>query len=149
MKKLKGFTLIECLIAMFILGVSSLLLAQGYSQLMKMTSRNNLINTSISQQMADAETHIDDTAGTKAKMLQDKAELKVKLMSAGVTEDGEIVSGSIPTRSYDPSNSDYKTTVKVYEVKAYKPYKAGATDNQYEHSESKEGTEMRYIYFHE
>lgn len=54
-KKLKGFSLIECIIAMFILAVSSLLLVQAYTQLVKVTRESYTRYNSIGRQMEDAE----------------------------------------------------------------------------------------------
>ncbi len=129
--KVKGFTLIECLIAMFILGISSLLLAQGYTQLMNVTNRSTRITSSIGQQMKDAEAGTDDTTYSK-KLRED--EMKIKLCE---------VSGSdtVESRSYD-AKGEYVTSMSVWEVKAYK-----YNGNNYE-DESIDGSEMRYVYFH-
>lgn len=55
MKKFKGFTLIECLIALAILGIASLTMAQIYAGISKINRNNHLVNTSLSYQMQIAE----------------------------------------------------------------------------------------------
>ena len=55
-RKLKGFTLIECLIALLVLAVSSLLLVQAYTQLVTATQENYTMYNSIGRQMSDAES---------------------------------------------------------------------------------------------
>ena len=49
--KIKGFTLIECLIALAILGIGSLVMAQIYADVSKRNLSNHNINTSLSYQM--------------------------------------------------------------------------------------------------
>lgn len=56
MKNLKGFTLIECLIALAILGIASLTMAQIYAGISKINRNNHLVNTSLSYQMQLAES---------------------------------------------------------------------------------------------
>jgi prepilin-type N-terminal cleavage/methylation domain-containing protein len=51
MKHLKGFTLTECLIALAIIGIASLTLAQMYAGVAKVTRENEFMNISLSQQM--------------------------------------------------------------------------------------------------
>lgn len=50
-RKLKGFTLIECLIALAILGIGSLVMAQIYASVNKNNLSNHNINTSLTYQM--------------------------------------------------------------------------------------------------
>lgn len=56
-KRLKGFTLIECLIALAVLGIASLTMAQIYAGVSKRNKNNNLVNTSLSNQMAYVEKY--------------------------------------------------------------------------------------------
>ena len=157
MKKFKGFTLIECLIAMFILGISSLLLVQGYTQLMRLTTRNNTINVSIGQQMADAEA----AALTNSTLISgsgDESDFEVqKVTDNYMTVELMEISGngaaSADKRDYD-TKMQYSTKMTVYIVSPYKSFNCpdtGSTGQKtYTEAEAnkKDGTEMRYIYFH-
>jgi len=58
-KRLKGFTLVECLIALAILGIASLTMAQIYAGVSKRNKSNNFVNTSLSNQMAYVEKYTD------------------------------------------------------------------------------------------
>ena len=58
--KFKGFTLIECIVALAILGIATLTMAQIYGGVAKVNKNNNEINTSISNQMKYVEKKIDD-----------------------------------------------------------------------------------------
>lgn len=49
-RKLKGFTLIECLIALAILGIASLTMAQIYANVARTNIKNHQSNTSIANQ---------------------------------------------------------------------------------------------------
>ncbi len=157
MKKFKGFTLIECLIAMFILGISSLLLVQGYTQLMRLTTRNNTINVSIGQQMADAEA----AALTNSTLISgsgDESDFEVqKVTDNYMTVELMEISGknaaASDKRDYD-TKMQYSTKMTVYIVSPYKSFNSpdtGSTGQKtYTEAEAnkKDGTEMRYIYFH-
>lgn len=61
-KHFKGFTLIECLIALAILGIASLTMAQIYASVAKRNRNNQLLNTSISNQMAYVEKYTGSEA---------------------------------------------------------------------------------------
>ncbi|MGN1137314.1 MAG: type II secretion system protein J [Oscillospiraceae bacterium] len=50
-KKIKGFTLVECLIALAILGIGSLIMAQIYANVSRINLSNHNVNTSLSYQM--------------------------------------------------------------------------------------------------
>ncbi len=58
-KHFKGFTLIECLIALAILGIASLTMAQIYAGVSRRNRSNQLVNTSLSNQMAYVEKYTD------------------------------------------------------------------------------------------
>ncbi len=58
--KFKGFTLVECIVALAILGIASLTMAQIYGSVAKVNKDNHEINTSISNQMKYVEKRIDD-----------------------------------------------------------------------------------------
>lgn len=56
-KNFKGFTLIECLIALAILGIASLTMAQIYAGVSKRNRNNQIMNTSLSNQMSYVERY--------------------------------------------------------------------------------------------
>ncbi len=63
-KHIKGFTLIECLVALAVLGVASLTMAQIYASVARRNMNNHLVNTSLSNQMAYVEKYTDSEAVT-------------------------------------------------------------------------------------
>lgn len=58
-KNFKGFTLIECLVALGILGIASLTMAQIYATVARRNTMNHIVNTSLSNQMAYVEKYTD------------------------------------------------------------------------------------------
>lgn len=141
-RKFKGFTLIECLVAMAILGVASMLLVQAYTQLMRVTVMNDTINYSISQQMANAEKPGDSGESNTAYKVRGDEDLKL--------------TATIPNA---PSENQYKRTytckVDVYCVKPYANTNGSAGQHRNYASESGSesisndlGEDIRYIYFH-
>lgn len=64
MKKMytKGFTLVECLVSLAILGIASLVMAQIYASVNKMNRNNHNINTSLSYQMKYVEQATESEA---------------------------------------------------------------------------------------
>ena len=61
-KRFKGFTLIECLVALGVLGIASLTMAQIYANVSRRNTMNHLVNTSLSNQMA----YVEKYTGTEA-----------------------------------------------------------------------------------
>lgn len=64
MKKIKGFSLIECIIAIAILGIASLTMAEIYAGVSRTNLDNHLVNTSLSYQMK----MVEQTDSTKDKV---------------------------------------------------------------------------------
>lgn len=62
MRKVKGFTLIECIVALAILGIASLTMAQIYANVSMRNRNNHLVNTSLSNQMEYVEKATDTEA---------------------------------------------------------------------------------------
>ena len=50
-RKFKGFTLVECLVALAILGIASMVMAQIYAGVSRNNKTNHLVNSSLSSQM--------------------------------------------------------------------------------------------------
>ncbi|MGN0674792.1 MAG: type II secretion system protein [Oscillospiraceae bacterium] len=61
-KSFKGFTLIECIVALAILGIASLTMAQIYAGVAKRNRENHVVNTSLSNQMAYVEKYTNTEA---------------------------------------------------------------------------------------
>lgn len=66
-RKFKGFTLIECLVALALLGVASLTMAQIYASVSKMNLKNHQNNTSISNQEQFIETELKEKGAVEIK----------------------------------------------------------------------------------
>ena len=58
-KRFKGFTLIECIVALGVLGIASLTMAQIYANVSTRNKMNHLVNTSLSNQMSYVEKYTD------------------------------------------------------------------------------------------
>ncbi len=58
-KSFKGFTLIECIVALAILGIASLTMAQIYATVSQRNKMNHLVNTSLTNQMRYVEEYTD------------------------------------------------------------------------------------------
>ncbi|MDE5577366.1 MAG: type II secretion system GspH family protein [Oscillospiraceae bacterium] len=66
-RKLKGFTLIECLVALAILGVASLTMAQIYASVARKNMANHTNNTSIAKQMEFIEKELRENGAVEIK----------------------------------------------------------------------------------
>ncbi len=64
--KLKGFTLIECIVALALLGVASLSLVQIYATVCGVNRSNHEVNTSLMYQMQFVENYIGVTDAVEA-----------------------------------------------------------------------------------
>ncbi|MCM1578220.1 MAG: prepilin-type N-terminal cleavage/methylation domain-containing protein [Ruminococcus sp.] len=137
-KRFKGFTLIECLVALAVLGVSSLLLVQAYTQLMKMTNLNHAVYTSIADQMADAEK--GSTANAKELTIPITTEEYNNGQGRNLTIE-RVKRKSDGT--FTTTGQKYVTNVSVYASNAYVNHEMQDADEQ-----EKQGTDVRYIYFH-
>ena len=142
MKKVKGFTLLECLVALAILGIASMLLLQAYTQLMRVTRGNNNITASIGQQMSAAESGTDATL-TAYQVRSD--DFKVTLKSIGT----KTPSTAFPERQpYCNKNENYSQNVTVYAVKAKSVTGADLNNDGSQGEMGQEGADVRYVYFH-
>lgn len=133
-KKFSGFTLIECIVALAVLGVSSLLLVQSYTQLMRVTKMNNSDFNSISEQMAEAEGVVAESSST-VKSLPDQT-IKIKRYVKGAGGSETLFNTGVC------NNYEFNYTMKVYAVKPYK-----SNDDRVAEGTA-ESQDLRYIYFH-
>lgn len=139
-RKLKGFSLIECIIAMFILAISSLLLVQAYTQLVSVTRESYTRYNSIGRQMADAENpssaegKADDV---KSKKIQESKTLTFNVKYPDSTTSKRTINESVSVyvvSPFDMQNQQLPTGVGQGT--------GGAA------STAQSGTESRYMYFH-
>lgn len=141
--RLKAFSLVECIVAMAILGVTSLLICQAYSQMMLITRMNNNMTHSLADQMQDAETKND----SNTKPLSPP----VNINASGHKIDGGETLIIYKLRSTtDPGGAEVATEEQEYYtcVRAYAvyPYVDGVKQ---ESGSSEPGTDVRYVYFHQ
>ena len=64
-RKLKGFTLVECLVALAVLGIASLTMAQIYASVARKNLANHTNNTSIAKQMEFIEKELKDNGAVE------------------------------------------------------------------------------------
>ncbi|MBP1547267.1 MAG: prepilin-type N-terminal cleavage/methylation domain-containing protein [Oscillospiraceae bacterium] len=140
-KRLKGFTLIECLIALLILAVSSLLLVQAYTQLVRATRENYTMYNSIGRQMADAEN--PSYGEGKATDVQSKKIDEVKTITFSVKyPDNSTASGrTISEEVYVYVVSPYDMTGGQLPTGADQGSGSAAAN-------APDGTDTRFLYFH-
>lgn len=140
-KKLKGFTLIECLIALLILAVSSLLLVQAYTQLVRATRENYTMYNSIGRQMADAE---NPTYG----------EGKSDSVKSKKIDEAKTIKFSV--KYPDNTNASGRTIAEEVYVYVVSPYDMSGSQlptgadqgSGTAASNAPDGTDSRFLYFH-
>ncbi len=136
-RKLRGFSLIECIIALFILAISSLLLVQAYTQLVAVTRENYTMYNSIGRQMADAEN--PTSAEGKANDVKSKKIQEAKTLTFTV--------------KYPDSTTAKRTINEEVSVYVVSPFdmegnQLPAGVGQGAGSDAQGGTDSRYLYFH-
>ena len=141
--RLKAFSLVECIVAMAILGVTSLLICQAYSQMMLITRTNNNMTHSLADQMQDAETRND----TNTK------ELSPDVVPDPVRHEfngGDTLIMYKLRKTTDPGGAEVATEEQEYytcvQAFAVYPYVDGVKQ---ESGSSEPGTDIRYVYFHQ
>ncbi|MCD7729957.1 MAG: prepilin-type N-terminal cleavage/methylation domain-containing protein [Oscillospiraceae bacterium] len=98
--KFKGFTLVECLVALAILGIGALVMAEIYANVNRINLDNHLVNTSLSQQMKYVEKYTDSET--------------VKIVY-GTTESGKKPAHKLS----GTSNNNYITIKSNYQSSSY------------------------------
>ena len=134
-RKLRGFTLIECIIAMFILAISSLLLVQAYTQLVSVTRENYTRYNSIGRQMADAEN--PSTADVKAKKIQEAKTLTFNVKYPDSTTVKRTISEEVSVYVVSPFD------MQGNQLPTGAGQGSGSTADN-----AQGGTDSRYLYFH-
>lgn len=110
--KLKGFTLVECLIALAILGLATMTMAQIYGGVAKVNKNNNEINTSISNQMKYVEKQIDDGGVINLKFgNSDDVDPELE-----TDDDGNYTGSQRPPHQYIPNNGGTASYILLTEI---------------------------------
>lgn len=113
-KHIKGFTLIECLIALAVLGIAALTMAQIYAGVARRNRNNQITNTSLSNQMAYVERYTQSES------------VAIYYGSTTNTPDAEAAQGS--TTKKPPHKNTKATNYNYVQIKKVKPIPAGASD---------------------
>lgn len=106
-KQFKGFTLVECLVALAVLGIASLTMAQIYASVAQRNRNNHIVNTSISNQMAYVERYTNSQA--------------VPIYYGSTTEVADNEAKKTSTTKYPPHRKTMSTNynyVKLTKVKS-------------------------------
>lgn len=118
-KRFKGFTLIECLIALAILGIASLTMAQIYASVARRNRSNHLVNTSLSNQMTYVERYTDSQA--------------VSIYYGGgttSTADSHASGDHQPPHAYNSSNSGTNSYIMITRIDSSKSGAASRDQDQ-------------------
>lgn len=136
-KKLKGFTLVECIVAMAIIGVASVMMAQIYSGIAKINRDNAAANRTLNEEMDYVEKQLTEdgdnisctimtnynvsTADAKKKETDDPSKVSVS-QNSSVTfslkvkdSTPSILSGKFS--AIDKANDNVEIGVVVYKAK--------------------------------
>jgi len=81
-RKTKGFSLVECIIAMAILGITSLTIAQVYGAVARMNIRNTTMQVSLEQQMEFVERMRDRDVGTSVRVTNPNATIVLRQLQS-------------------------------------------------------------------
>lgn len=119
MKKVfKGFTLVECIVAMAILGIASLTMAEIYAVVAQRNKQNHFANTSLSNQMAYIEKYTDSetlsvyfggNASNKDAALNSPATLYPPHKQSGISSNGGESAYVQIESNYEHSTDPYGT----------------------------------------
>lgn len=143
-KSVKGFTLIECLVALAILGIASLIMAQIYANVSRINKNNHNINTSLSYQMKYVEEKTNSEAHEILYGGASTADPSTvpPASGGGVSTNNNYVSF---TSSY--SGNTYSCGADIYVLMSRK--QSGAADSAVSASEEKDyNLRYRYIVGH-
>ncbi len=138
----KGFTLIECLIALALFGIASLTMAQIYAQVGLMNKANHINNTSLAYQMKLVESYLD---ADSIKIEYDTATYNATSKKAPhhVSSDNDYV--TIQRKSDDPAlPSTYDTY--SYGVDTFVLLSRNTNDVAYDADKDRPDN-LRYKYF--
>ncbi len=171
MRKIKGFTLVECIVALAVLGIAAMTMAQIYANVSVRNRSNHLVNTSLSNQMAYVEQYTAseaipvyfghgtqnqaDTHATSDKIppheTTDSVPNKNYITITRVTEDA-----SDPEKYNPVADSTYSFPVDIYVLYSrdqddegsmlYNPTTKTRSTNTAYNGESEDNYNLRYKY---
>lgn len=143
-KNVKGFTLIECLVALAILGIASLVMVEIYANVSRINKNNHNINTSLSYQMKYVEEKTNSEAHQilySGAAVADPSNVP-PASGGGVANNNNYVSFK---SSY--SGNTYSCGADIYILMSRK--QSGSTDSAVSASEEKDyNLRYRYIVGH-
>ena len=157
-KSFKGFTLIECLIALAILGIASLTMAQIYAGVAKRNRTNYLINTSISNQMSYVERYTNSEAvslyyggGTSSSpdshaVSQGGAGEPPHVYKSGTNTDFVKITRTTPKDPSDPSDTTFSHDSNASYSFPADVYVLFSRDQDNQHSANEKDLDLRYKY---
>lgn len=134
--KIKGFTLIECIVALAILGVASLTMAQIYANVASRNRDNHLVNTSLSNQMAYVEKMTDTQA---VQIAYDGSASTAPPHSSTATRYVKIET------TYDSTTYTYSYPVDIYVLRSRDHNDKASNDTGYV-GETEDNYNLRYKY---
>lgn len=127
-RNFRGFTLIECIVALAVLAVAALTMAQIYASVSHRNKTNHMINTSLANQMAYVEQYTDaetypiyfktDASGKSVPDTETKPPHEF-LKSASGTKSPyvTIVSDYVPSGSVKGSSYSYAADVFILKIR--------------------------------
>ena len=116
-KTFKGFTLVECIIAMAILAIASPLMASIYANVSTRNNANNFMNTSLANQMTYIEEYMDAET------------VPIYYGATTNTSDSEAANGS--TTKYPPHKKTVSTNYNYVKVTKLKSDGTADVNNSY------------------
>lgn len=121
-KSFKGFTLIECLIALAILGIASMMMAQVYANVSLRNRNNQIVNTSLSNQMS----YVEKYTSTGAVPIYFNSD------GSGNSDKDSHASGDRlpPHKSSDSANTHKDNYVQITRIDASKSGAASRVGNE-------------------
>lgn len=151
-KALKGFTLIECLVALAILAIASLTMAQIYAGVASANLKNHNLNASMSNQTSFIEKQIknDGVNEFTCTALAPAGDPNEKTPPHKYFSDNKVTSSYIEFVEYDSSGNTtgniYSYPVDVYLLKSRDKNNKDSSDSGYSGAEESE-LDLRYKFF--
>ncbi len=143
-RKFKGFTLIECIVSLAILGIASLTMAQIYAGVAKRNRQNHELNTSMSNQTAFIEKQIEKD-GVKEFLFQNSSD-----PDSSTTPPHISYSDNKVTDSYivfeDADGNKYSYPVDIYLLKSRDNQNRDSDDSGY-NGAAEDEIDLRYKFF--
>lgn len=140
-RKIKAFTLIECIISLFLLAVMSLIFLLMYGNAVKIYKQSAVMQQKFDQQInvAAEETIYDDTTPADARLAYTAPDMEFKITYSGINSATENKTCTINATVYEvqldrfgkkPTDTDYESDNSdlanyAYYYAPYTPYVEG------------------------